>query len=60
MFFCHDCSTKRKWPQSMSLSSGKCEVCGAHAVCYDVSSEYLPPLPVPVIPGYYKAKHRRD
>ena len=45
MFFCPPCAEKNHWPESMSRSRGRCEVCGHHADCYDVPSKYLPPPP---------------
>lgn len=42
MFFCRPCAIKEEWPDSLSTSYGKCEVCGKSAVCYDVASKYLP------------------
>jgi len=43
MFFCERCKIEMYWPESMSRSYGKCEVCDLVAVCYDVPSQYLPP-----------------
>lgn len=48
MFFCETCRVEREWPESMSQSRGKCEVCGNVAVCHDVWSGHLPvPAPPP-------------
>lgn len=45
MYYCEECKKKLHWPESMSRSRGKCEVCGLGAVCYDVPSKYLPEPP---------------
>lgn len=37
MFYCDDCRVKHGWPESLSVSAGKCEVCGKRGVCYDLS-----------------------
>lgn len=42
MFFCGPCREARKWPESISVSRGPCEVCGHVSNCYDVPSKYLP------------------
>lgn len=42
MFYCDKCSLKNKWPNSLSRSSGRCEVCGEAASCNDVPSSALP------------------
>ena len=42
MFYCKHCREKYDYPESFSRSEGKCEICDAHAVCYDVPSRYLP------------------
>lgn len=42
MFFCEPCRKKWRWPESMSRSRGRCEMCEKPAVCYDVPSRFLP------------------
>jgi len=42
MFYCEPCQRRKKWPVSMRLSVGTCEVCKVHSVCYDVPSGQLP------------------
>lgn len=42
MFFCEPCRKLRDWPESMSRSGGRCEICENSAVCYDVPSKFLP------------------
>ena len=59
MFFCDPCATKRKWPTSISKSSGRCEMCNKSAICNDVPSKYLP-VSVPVVRPTYAGKHRKD
>lgn len=48
IFFCEPCRKARGWPESMSRSSGNCEVCDSYAVCFDVPSYQLP-LPQAVL-----------
>jgi len=45
MFYCHPCALKRSWPESLSRSYGRCEMCGRSRECYDVPSQYLPEPP---------------
>jgi len=42
MFYCEKCAKKYNWPDYGSQSIGPCEICGKHAVCFDVPSKYLP------------------
>lgn len=42
MFYCESCRKEKKWPQSMSLSTGACELCKEIGTCYDIPSKYLP------------------
>ena len=42
MFYCEDCRFGRDWPQSMTRSQGKCEICNKTALCYDTPSSKLP------------------
>ena len=42
MFYCRPCKDEKNWPESMSLSFGKCELCGKTDTCYDVPSSALP------------------
>lgn len=42
MFYCEACRIKQQWPEGMTGSYGKCEVCGKIARCYDVPSSHLP------------------
>lgn len=49
MFYCNVCAEKNKWPQSISKSQGKCECCGAVALCNDVKSADLPTPPPDLI-----------
>lgn len=43
MFYCEDCRFERNWPQSMTRSQGKCEICEKGGqLCYDVPSSKLP------------------
>ncbi len=42
MFYCDECREKRKWPESMHKSYGKCELCGKTSMCNDVPSKDLP------------------
>src|SRR4051812_13398938 len=45
MFYCKDCATKNKWPEGLTYSIGRCEICEKQAYCYDVASKHLPPVP---------------
>jgi len=50
MFYCDPCARPRGWPTRTLMSShGRCECCGATAVCNDVPSSLLP-LPADVEP----------
>jgi len=54
MFFCEPCRKSKGWPQSIRMSSGRCEVCGGPADCHDVPSRHLPPrtlVPRPASPN---------
>lgn len=42
MFYCEQCAEKNYYPVSILKSNGKCEICGATAVCNDVPSSQLP------------------
>ena len=41
MFYCEKCRDERAWPKSTVISTGKCELCGNHRVCYDLPSSHL-------------------
>lgn len=45
MFYCNQCRIEKRWPESLSISRGTCEICGERADCYDVPSKYLPKAP---------------
>lgn len=47
MFYCDLCAHKRKWPESMGKSYGRCEVCGDTRACNDRPSSTLPLPPAP-------------
>jgi hypothetical protein len=47
MFYCRPCATKNQWPETMSQSQGRCEVCGSLAVCNDRPARLLPEPPAP-------------
>lgn len=42
MFYCEECRKKKDWPETMSRSTGPCEVCGVVRLCYDQPSHMLP------------------
>ena len=42
MFYCEECRVKNEWPESISRSTGNCEVCGDGRLCYDRPSSQLP------------------
>lgn len=42
MFYCEECRKMNKWPESMAMSIGPCEVCKQMRSCYDVKSSNLP------------------
>lgn len=42
MLYCEKCREANKWPESVFMSHGKCEVCGTVGECNDVPSERLP------------------
>lgn len=42
MFYCKQCAEKHKWPNSFSVSYGRCEMCEEVAECYDTPSSRLP------------------
>jgi hypothetical protein len=42
MFYCHVCKEKMEWPDSILVSYGPCEICGAIGECNDIPSKYLP------------------
>ena len=46
MFYCEDCKEKNKYPESIRVSYGRCEICGETAECYDVPSSHLPKEPL--------------
>ena len=48
MFYCQPCGQQRGWPETLARSTGRCEVCGAHSLCFDCPSSALP-LPSPVM-----------
>jgi hypothetical protein len=41
MFYCDECAEKRQWPNTMSKSKGRCEMCGKEAVCNDLPCDAL-------------------
>lgn len=43
MFYCEPCGKKKGWPASVSLSMGRCELCGTITGCNDVPHSQLPP-----------------
>jgi hypothetical protein len=45
MFYCEACQKEKNWPEGISRSLGKCEMCDKRAVCYDVPSRFLPAPP---------------
>lgn len=58
MFFCGTCQKENKWPESISTSFGKCEVCDRVGGCFNVPSKNLPEPPktpqtwsIPAEPG---------
>ena len=42
MFYCEKCQVKNNWPEGFATSYGKCEICGASALCNNVSPSRLP------------------
>lgn len=42
MFYCEECRKNRNYPESISKSYGKCELCGEIVRCNDVPSSKLP------------------
>jgi hypothetical protein len=44
MFYCDKCKEEHDFPASIMMSTGKCEMCGTHARCYDVPSKHLPKI----------------
>lgn len=42
MFYCTPCAKPRGWPETVSKSSGKCEICNKVAICNDLPSKLLP------------------
>jgi hypothetical protein len=42
MFYCDPCRVRKEWPETLSRSTGPCEICGKTALCHDCPSEYLP------------------
>ena len=42
MFYCEKCKKKYRYPESLMVSNGNCEICGTHAECFDVPSSHLP------------------
>lgn len=42
MFYCEPCAEWTGWPETVSRSRGRCEVCGEAAVCNDRKSSDLP------------------
>lgn len=47
MLYCEECRTKRSWPEGLSSSTGRCELCGETVACHDRPSRTLPPPPKP-------------
>jgi hypothetical protein len=41
MFYCNECAKKYKYPETISKSGGKCEICGKIAVCNDRPARLL-------------------
>lgn len=42
MFYCEKCRIKKNWPESISKSYGRCEICKKTEECNDVPSKRLP------------------
>lgn len=42
MFYCEDCAKENEWPEVISKSYGRCEICYKSKLCYDVQSKDLP------------------
>lgn len=42
MFYCDKCRIENKYPESIMVSYGRCEMCGDTAECNDMPSAYLP------------------
>lgn len=53
MFYCETCKEKNKYPESIMVSYGRCEICGETAECYDMPSAYLPKKDSPKEPEDY-------
>lgn len=47
MFYCEKCRVANSWPETLSTSVGKCEICEETAVCFDMASKNLPPTKPP-------------
>ena len=43
MYFCEPCRDRKNWPDSATVASERCEVCGTQSHCYDVPSIMLIP-----------------
>ena len=41
MFYCNNCATENKWPETISKSFGRCESCGENAECNNAASSLL-------------------
>jgi hypothetical protein len=43
MFYCEDCGIKNNWPMDfyLTLSGGRCEICGKISRCYEVPTSRL-------------------
>jgi len=41
MFYCNDCAEKNGYPETLSKSFGKCEICGNNASCNDCPTSKL-------------------
>lgn len=51
MFYCDKCRIENNMPQSISKSTGMCEICHSLAQCYDVPSARFSPSKIDAITG---------
>ena len=42
MFYCDECRKEKNWSESLTMSIGRCEICGNMRSCWDVKSSNLP------------------
>lgn len=47
MLYCEDCRIKRGWPEGLSSTTRRCELCGETCECHDRPSRTLPAPPKP-------------